>query len=148
MSFTEFRIRKDPQCPICGENPTIHSLVDYEGFCGTGARSTELAEISASELRALRERGEKHLLLDVRGADEYAMARIEGSWLIPLGELEGRLDEIAAHRDGLVVVHCHVGGRSARACRTLAENGFRRVRNLTGGIEAWSLTVDPRVPRY
>jgi adenylyltransferase/sulfurtransferase len=148
MSFTEFRIRKDPKCPVCGENPTIQSLIDYEGFCGTGSAEPALAELSAAGLRELLERGEKLLLLDVRRADEYAQARIEGSRLIPLGELAGRLDEIAAHRDGLVVVHCHVGGRSAQACRFLAENGFRRVRNLAGGIEAWSLTVDPRVPRY
>jgi adenylyltransferase/sulfurtransferase len=148
MSFTEFRIRKDPKCPVCGENPTIQSLIDYEGFCGTGSAEPALAELSAAGLSELLERGEKLLLLDVRRADEYAQARIEGSRLIPLGELAGRLDEIAAHRDALVVVHCHVGGRSAQACRFLAENGFRRVRNLAGGIEAWSLTVDPRVPRY
>jgi adenylyltransferase/sulfurtransferase len=148
MSFSEFRIRKDPKCPVCGESPTIQSLIDYEGFCGTGSAEPALAELSAAGLSELLERGEKLLLLDVRRADEYARARIEGSRWIPLGELPGRLDEIAAHRDGLVVVHCHVGGRSAQACRFLAENGFRRVRNLAGGIEAWSLTVDPRVPRY
>ena len=148
MSFTEFRIHKDPKCPVCGEAPTIRELIDYEGFCGMQPRGAEVAEISTAELHALRERGEKHLLLDVREADEWARARIEGARLIPLGELEARLGEIAAHRDGLVVAHCHHGPRSAAACQILARGGFRRVRNLAGGIEAWSLGVDPGVPRY
>ncbi len=148
MSFTEFRIHKDPKCPVCGENPSIRELIDYEGFCGLGTREPDVAELSATELRGLQERGEKFLLLDVREADEFERARIEGARLVPLGELEGRLGEIGAHRDGLVVVHCHHGGRSAQAARILAGRGFRRVRNLAGGIDAWSLTVDPRVPRY
>jgi adenylyltransferase/sulfurtransferase len=148
MSFTEFRIRKDPKCPACGEEPTIRELIDYEGFCGLGERQPELGEISAAEVRALQERGEGFLLLDVREADEWARGRIEGADWIPLGQLEGRLGEIAEHRDGRVVAYCHLGGRSARACQILVRNGFRRVSNLTGGIEAWSLTVDPRVPRY
>jgi adenylyltransferase/sulfurtransferase len=148
MSFTEFRIRKDPKCPVCGEAPTIHALLDYEGFCGVEERGPTVGEISVGELQALRERGEKHLLLDVREADEWRRARIEGARWIPLGELEGRLGELAGERDGLVVAHCHHGGRSARACQILARGGFRRVRNLAGGIDAWSLGVDPGVPRY
>jgi adenylyltransferase/sulfurtransferase len=149
LRFTEFRIAKDPACPVCGEHPTVRELIDYEGFCGLAPAPAEaLRELSAPELAARLGRGADLLLLDVREPDEYATARLPGSRLVPLGQLEGRLEELAAWRERPVVVYCHLGGRSARAARLLAERGFRDVANLAGGIEAWSLTVDPSVPRY
>jgi adenylyltransferase/sulfurtransferase len=144
MSFQEFRLRKDPACPVCGERPTVTELIDYEGFCGI-RHETPLREKSAVEVAALRARGEDFLLLDVREPEEHERARIDGARLIPLGELPIRLAELATWKDRTVVVHCRSGGRSARACRLLEEQGFADVWNLTGGIDAWSLTVDPRV---
>jgi len=148
MEFEEFRVNKDPDCALCGDSPTITGLIDYEGFCGVSRRAPGYSEISAASLSAQRARGERVLLLDVREADEIARARIEGATWIPLGELDARAGELAAWRDDPVVVHCHHGGRSARACALLAERGFRQLHNLQGGIEAWSLSVDPSVPRY
>jgi sulfur-carrier protein adenylyltransferase/sulfurtransferase len=148
MEFEEFRVNKDPDCALCGESPTITQLIDYEGFCGVSRHAPGYAEISAAAFSARRARGERVLLLDVREPDEIARARIEGATWIPLGELDARADELAAWRDDPVVVHCHHGGRSARACALLAERGFRQLHNLQGGIEAWSLSVDPSVPRY
>jgi adenylyltransferase/sulfurtransferase len=150
MEFQEFRVKKDPECPLCGPQPSITELIDYEGFCGVpGATAgAAIAEISAAELLARRERGEELLLLDVREPDEYARAHIEGALLVPMGELELRRQELLKWRDRPLVVYCHHGGRSARACELLSGWEFRSVENLSGGIEAWSLTVDPDVPRY
>ncbi|HXV37028.1 MAG TPA: molybdopterin-synthase adenylyltransferase MoeB [Myxococcota bacterium] len=149
MEFNEFRIEKDPKCPLCGERPSITELIDYAGFCGVpDATATEVAEISAAAVNAMKTRGDDFLLLDVREPGEFMRARIEGSTLIPLGELEERLAELRDWREKLVVVHCHHGGRSAKACGLLGRAGFVRATNLTGGIEAWSLTVDADVPRY
>jgi molybdopterin/thiamine biosynthesis adenylyltransferase/rhodanese-related sulfurtransferase len=151
MEFQEFRLTKDPDCPLCGSQPSVTELIDYEGFCGVPAARTsapEVATVSAVEAAARRARGESFLLLDVRELAEYEKARIEGSTLIPLGELERRLEEVAGWRDRPVVVHCHRDERSARACELLLAKGFEQVENLAGGIDAWSLTVDPDVPRY
>ncbi len=149
MEFQEFRVHKDPACPICGEQPTLTQLIDYEGFCGVPAVARPVfATLSAAELLARRQRGDALLLLDVREPGEHARARIEGARLIPLGELPRRLAELCDWKERPVVVHCHHGGRSARACQLLVENGFSEVANLDGGIESWSLTVDPGVPRY
>ncbi len=149
MSFREFQLRKDPACPVCGESPTITELIDYEGFCGMPATEAEpLPSITAVEAAAQLARAAKPLLLDVREPAEHAKARIEGARLIPLGELEARLEEIANWRDRPLLVHCKTGGRSAQACRLLRARGFSQVWNLDGGIEAWSLTVDPDVPLY
>jgi len=149
MEFSEFRLARDPDCPVCGESPTITGLIDYDGFCGVpGGGEPAVAQTSAPDLAERLDRGEELLLLDLRDPDEHARARIEGARLIPLAELAGRLDEIAAWRDRVVVVHCHHGGRSEQACRILAANGFERASSLDGGIEAWSLTVDPDTPRY
>jgi len=147
MSFGEFELRKDPDCPACGEHPTLTELIDCDGFCGVEA-GVEVREKSAAEVAAMRARGERFLLLDVREPSEFERARIEGAELLPLGRLEGELGRLAAWQDDTVVVHCHKGGRSARAARVLAEHGFRQVWSLSGGIEAWSLTVDPTVARY
>lgn len=149
MEFSEFRLTKDPNCPVCGANPSVTSLIDYAGFCGLSAEGADaLTQVSACELAERIARSSEVLLLDVREADEYARARIEGSTLIPLDELGERLSEIADWRDREFVVHCHHGGRSEQACKLLRAAGFSRVSNLDGGIEAWSLTVDPGVVRY
>jgi adenylyltransferase/sulfurtransferase len=151
MEWNEFRLAKDPGCPVCGEQPTVTELIDYEGFCGMPAREAPRATVPATRAVDVRERldrGEDMLLLDVREPDEHAKASIPGARLIPLGELEERFEEIAEWRGRQIVVHCHHGSRSERACSLLLEAGFDHVENLDGGIEAWSLTVDARVPRY
>jgi len=148
MRFTEFRVPKDPGCPICGERPTVTRLVDYEGFCAGQRPSEGFAELEPEALAALRAGGEEFLLLDVREPAEHATARIGGARLLPLGDLERRAGELADWKERRIVVHCHFGGRSARACRWLAEHGFARLENLKGGIDAWSARVDPSVPRY
>jgi adenylyltransferase/sulfurtransferase len=150
MRFSEFRFQKDPGCPVCGEEPSITELIDYEGFCGVPAvrGPGAVVEMSASEVRRLQQRGADFLLIDVREPHEHARARIEGARLIPLGEVERRLPELSEWKERRVVVHCHKGGRSAKACEMLARAGFTDVTNLAGGIDAWSLTVDGDVPRY
>jgi molybdopterin/thiamine biosynthesis adenylyltransferase/rhodanese-related sulfurtransferase len=149
MSFSEFRLKKDPQCPVCGVNPSVTELIDYEGFCGVPAvEGSSVAEVSAVDLRGMLEGEAKFLLLDVREPDEFLRARIEGSQQLPLGELEGRVAEIEEWKERPVVIHCHKGGRGAKACGLLHAKGFADVKNLSGGIDAWSLTVDASVPRY
>src|SRR5262245_12979523 len=149
MEFREFRLRKDPACPVCGTSPTIRELEDYEGFCGVPAVAAPgIPEVAAATVKAALDRAEDLLLLDVRQPEEFDVARIEGARLIPLGELEARLGELDAWRGRRVVVTCHLGMRAARGAEILRRHGFGRVENLAGGIEAWSLTVDPSVPRY
>jgi adenylyltransferase/sulfurtransferase len=148
MEFREFRLRKDPACPACGAEPTIRELADYEGFCGVTAGDASLPEVQAAAVKAARDAGEDFLLLDVRQPEEFETARIEGAVLIPLGELEARLPELAGWRQRRIVVTCHHGMRSQAAAKLLRQSGFARVESLAGGIEAWSLTVDPGVPRY
>lgn len=151
MEWTEFSLKKDPSCPVCGDEPTVTELIDYHGFCGVESRAAgemEVASESAASVAKRIEGGEELLLLDVRDPDEVVRAAIEGSKRIPLAELEERLAEIAAWKQRPTVIHCHKGGRSARACEILMAAGFEQVANLDGGIEAWSLTVDGDVPRY
>jgi len=148
MEFREFRLRKDPACPACGANPTIRELADYEGFCGVTLAAPAFPEVQAAAVKAALERGEDLLLLDVRQPEEFSLARIEGAVLVPLGELEKRLGELAGWRERRVVVTCHHGMRSLRGAEILRQSGFARIESLAGGIEAWSLTVDPSVPRY
>ncbi len=151
MEFTEFTLKKDPGCPVCGEHPTVTELIDYDGFCGLPSADERLAHvpgISASTLAERRARRDDLLLLDVRDRDEFERAHIEGATLIPLAELPERIAEIEPYRDRPVVVHCHHGPRSEKAGRALIDAGFEQVEQLDGGIEAWSLTVDPTVPRY
>ncbi len=151
LRFTEFSLAKDPECPACGENPTVTKLIDYEAFCGAGHAEEPgevIREVTAQELHAMRQRGAELLLLDVREPVEHDTAHIEGARLLPLGRLEAGLADLAAWKSKQIVVHCHFGGRSARACQVLQEHGFERVENLRGGIDAWSQDVDPSVPRY
>ncbi|MDG2334089.1 MAG: molybdopterin-synthase adenylyltransferase MoeB [Myxococcota bacterium] len=152
MEWNEFRLMKDPECPVCGDHPSVTELIDYQGFCGFEPADEEtapLAQVRATEVETrLGDPDSAMLLLDVRDPEEVVQASIEGSIPIPLGEIEARVGEISDWRQRPVVVHCHHGGRSAQACRKLMELGFEEVENLDGGIEAWSLTVDGRVPRY
>jgi molybdopterin/thiamine biosynthesis adenylyltransferase/rhodanese-related sulfurtransferase len=152
LRFKEFKIRRDPGCPICGNHPTIHELIDYDQFCGIpqadaeAAKELEVPTITATELKTKIDRKEKFVLVDVREPFEYDISRIPGSKLIPLGELPARLSELDSADD--IVLHCKVGGRSAKALRILQEAGFRKLNNLQGGITAWSDEVDPTTPKY
>lgn len=152
MKFREFKVRKDPKCPVCSENPTITELIDYDTFCGipqaAAAEAAELPvpEISVEQLKAKQEAGEKFVLLDVREPYEYDIARIPGSKLIPLGELHSRLSELDTADE--IVIHCKMGGRSASALRELQAAGFSKLWNVEGGITAWADRVDPTVAKY
>jgi adenylyltransferase/sulfurtransferase len=151
MKFREFKLRKDPKCPVCGENPTIKELIDYEEFCGMAAHQapprSKLDEISATELNARRLRGEQIQIIDVREPHEFEIARIPGTKLIPLNHVVGRMNEI--NQEAETIVHCKGGVRSAKAIEALKRAGFQgRLVNLKGGITAWSEDVDPRVPKY
>jgi len=151
MEWNEFRLMKDSECPVCGSNPTITELIDYQGFCGFETNTDSapvLVQVRAADLSARLAASEGILLLDVREPEECAKASIAGARAIPLAEVEARVEEIEAWRDRPVVVHCHHGGRSAEACQRLMRLGFSQVENLDGGIDAWSLTVDGSIPRY
>ena len=152
MKFREFKLRRDPECPVCGEHPTIFHPIDYERFCGaqTAGDAFEsdgaVPSLSVQELKRKMDAREPLTLVDVREPWEYDIAQITGSRLIPLGELEERLTELP--REGILVIQCHSGGRSEQGTRLLQQAGFANVYNLEGGIEAWSRDVDPTVPRY
>lgn len=149
MKFRELKLRKDADCPICGTHRTIHQLIDYEQFCGLAeppADQAAIPVISVEELKAKMDRSEDFYLLDVREPNEYDICKISGSHLIPLGQLQSRVHELSTAGD--IVVHCKSGMRSAKAVQFLRESGFRRVRNLQGGILAWAERIDPSTPRY
>lgn len=154
LKFRELKLRKNPDCPICGSHRTIDRLIDYQEFCGLrgvekapAASETEAMEqISPRELKDEIDRGEDVFILDVREPHEFDICRIPGSTLIPLGQLPQRLSELDPTKN--IVAHCKMGGRSAKAVAFLEKNGFPRVRNLAGGILAWSDQVDPNVPKY
>jgi sulfur-carrier protein adenylyltransferase/sulfurtransferase len=152
LRFREFNIRKDPKCPICGDHPTLHELIDYDQFCGIPQADAEAAQemdvptITAIDLKQKIDRHDKFVLVDVREPFEYEITHIPGSKLIPLGELPARLSELDSADD--IVLQCKSGGRSAKALRILQEAGFRKLSNLEGGITAWSDDVDPTVPKY
>jgi adenylyltransferase/sulfurtransferase len=145
VKFRELNLRRDPQCPVCGENPTIFSPIDYEEFCGLHDEEP-IPVMSPLELKRRMDAGEPVELVDVREPFEYEIARIDGAKLVPLGEITERLDELK--REKPIVVHCHSGMRSAQAVQLLQERGFANVYNLEGGIDAWSDQVDPNVPKY
>jgi sulfur-carrier protein adenylyltransferase/sulfurtransferase len=145
VKFRELNLRRDPACPVCGENPTIFSPIDYEQFCFAGDGET-IPTMSAHELKRKMDAHEPFELIDVRETFEYEIARIDGAKLMPLGEIAERVDEL--QREQPIVVHCHSGGRSAEAVRMLQQRGFANVYNLEGGIDAWSDQVDPSVPKY
>ncbi|MGI8650900.1 MAG: molybdopterin-synthase adenylyltransferase MoeB [Rubrobacter sp.] len=151
MSFREMKLRKDPNCPVCGENPTVTELIDYEEFCGVPQAARQEAEQNAgvremtvTELDAkLKNGGIK--VIDVREPHEYDVANI-GAELIPLNELPDHLDEL--DRDEPIAVHCRSGARSAQAVKMMQDAGFKDVKNVKGGILAWSDNVDSSVPKY
>jgi sulfur-carrier protein adenylyltransferase/sulfurtransferase len=150
MSFREMKLRKDPNCPVCGENPSVTELIDYQEFCGiqqANAQATAdgVPEITVQELKKRLDNGENLSVLDVREPHEYEVANI-GARLIPLNELPERLAEL--DRDVPLAVHCKTGGRSARAVKLLQETGFQNAFNVEGGITAWSEEIDPSVPKY
>jgi molybdopterin/thiamine biosynthesis adenylyltransferase/rhodanese-related sulfurtransferase len=150
MSFREMKLRKDPGCPICGENPTVTELIDYEEFCGIPqanavAQENGVPEITVKELKQKMDDGEDINVLDVREPHEYEVANI-GVKLIPLGELPRRLAEF--DQNGNFAIHCKTGARSANAVKLLQDAGFGNVYNVKGGITAWSEEVDPSVPKY
>ncbi len=149
MKFRELKLTRDPACPVCGDHPTVTKLIDYQEFCGlrpAQAASSNEGLIDVAGLKEKLDRGDEFLLIDVREPWEYQTARIPGSKLIPLGELPKRLNELDPNAD--IVAHCKSGGRSQRAVDLLKQNGFHRVRNLTGGILAWSDKIDRSVPKY
>jgi len=145
VKFRELNLRRDPQCPVCGENPTIFSPIDYDQFCGVRDEET-VPILSVNELKRKMDAREAFKLVDVREPFEYEIARIDGAQLIPLGEIAERAGEL--QREQQIVVHCHSGTRSAQAVRLLQHRGFNNVYNLEGGIDAWSDQIDPSVPKY
>ena len=147
MNFKELKVQKNPNCPICSPNATIKSLIDYEAFCGTAhaERLNEENEITVRELSDRMGRGRVNLI-DVREPHECEICKIDGSRNIPLGDIPSRVSEF--NQTDEYVFQCHSGIRSARAVSFLRELGFRRVKNLVGGIDAWSVEIDPSIPRY
>jgi sulfur-carrier protein adenylyltransferase/sulfurtransferase len=150
MKFRELKLRKNPNCAICGPNRTINKLIDYEEFCGirgeeAPAVTTGIPEITPTELKARLDRGDDLFILDVREPHEYQICNLNGK-LIPLGDVPRRVNELDSSRE--IVVHCRSGKRSADAIEFLKTAGFKKLLNLKGGILAWSDEVDPSVPKY
>ena len=151
MRFRELKLRKNPECPVCGEHPTVTKLIDYQQFCGipnqpAAAEATFEGDIDPVEVKAKIDRHDPFVLIDVREPFEYKIGNIPYARLIPLGELPKRLSEL--NPDAEIVAHCKSGMRSAKAVALLKQAGFRKVRNMKGGILAWSDKVDPSVPKY
>jgi molybdopterin/thiamine biosynthesis adenylyltransferase/rhodanese-related sulfurtransferase/molybdopterin converting factor small subunit len=152
MKFRELKLRKDPDCPVCGTHPTVTKLIDYDQFCGVTPAAPEpitvnnATEITSVELKQRLDRGDKLTIVDVREPNEYQINRIAGSQLIPLGDIPKRYEEL--DRNDEIVVQCKMGGRSAKAADFLRSVGFTRVLNLKGGILDWIDKVDPSQPKY
>jgi len=150
MNFTELKLQKNPNCPVCGSNPTVKSLIDYEEFCGLGRGGTstvsEENEITVKELKQLFDSGAQVNLIDVREPHEYEICHIKGSKLIPVGQLPNHVNEFNLTDE--YIFQCHTGGRSGWAVNFLRQLGFKKVKNLSGGIEAWATEIDPSMPRY
>jgi adenylyltransferase/sulfurtransferase len=149
MKFRELKLRKNPDCPVCGAHPTITKLIDYNEFCGIRGEEapveTGVPEIQVEELKRRLDAGEDVFVLDVREPHEYQICNI-GGHLIPLGDLPKRVNELDSSRE--IVAHCRSGARSAKAVNFLRQAGFRKVHNLAGGILAWADRVDPKMPKY
>jgi sulfur-carrier protein adenylyltransferase/sulfurtransferase len=162
MIFREYKIPRDPACPLCGKNPTITQLIDYEQFCGLGrgeaagtsgdsimpppATTLGPDDISVEQLKQMLDCKEDFVLVDVRNPDEVAIGAIPGSVKLPLPDLPERFAELP--KDKLIVLHCKMGGRSARALKFLRQQGYGKLKNVAGGINAWSERIDPSVPQY
>jgi molybdopterin/thiamine biosynthesis adenylyltransferase/rhodanese-related sulfurtransferase len=152
MRFRELKLRKNPECPVCGSNPTVTALIDYEHFCGIVPETPQeknvkngIPQLTVKELKARRDRGEDIYLLDVREPYEVQIAQIGGT-VIPQNDVPNRLAEIP--RDREIVVHCRSGARSQRIAEFLKQSGYTEVVNLAGGILAWSDEIDPTVQKY
>ena len=159
MRFRELKLRRDPDCPVCGDHPTVTELIDYEQFCGVapaepaagtvaGGNGADTAgdEATVEQLKERIDRADGVFILDVREPQEFQICRIPGSTLIPLGDLPKRLGELAGRRE--MIVHCKSGVRSAKAVKLLREAGFDGAKNLRGGILRWIDAVDPSLPKY
>jgi adenylyltransferase/sulfurtransferase len=150
MRFRELKLRRNPECPVCGDHPTIHELIDYQQFCGIPHQTQEPAvvegDIDPVEVKAKIDRHDSFVLIDVREPHEYQICSIPYAKLIPLGDLPKRVNELNSADE--IVAHCKSGARSAKAVDFLKQAGFRKVRNMKGGILAWSDKVDPTVPKY
>jgi adenylyltransferase/sulfurtransferase len=166
MSFRTLKLRKNPDCPVCGTNPTVTALIDYDQFCGVPKPASvgplEVAQnkavsdlpvvdgipqISVETLKKKLDAKEDIFVLDVREPHEYPIANL-GAPLIPVGSLEGRIAELAAEKNSEIIVHCRSGARSQKAALILKNAGFTNVSNLTGGILAWAEKIDPSMPKY
>jgi adenylyltransferase/sulfurtransferase len=152
MRFRELKLRKNPECPVCGEHPTVTKLIDYQQFCGIAPAANEqhavkngIPQITVTELKQRIDAGQAPFILDVREPFEYQIANIGGK-LIPQGEVPQRLSEI--DRDREIVVQCKSGGRSQRIAEFLKQAGYPKVVNLAGGIIAWSNEIDSTIPKY
>jgi adenylyltransferase/sulfurtransferase len=149
MRFRELKLKKNPDCPVCGKHPTIHELIDYNEFCGIRGEEkpveTGVPAISVEELKQRLDRGDDLFILDVREPHEYQICNLNG-YLIPLGDLPKRVHELDSSKE--IIAHCRSGGRSAKAVEFLRQAGFQKVKNLTGGVLAWSDKVDPSMPKY
>jgi sulfur-carrier protein adenylyltransferase/sulfurtransferase len=151
MRFRELKLRKNPDCPVCGTHPTVTKLIDYEQFCGVepapakdAVQVNGIEQIDVTTFKQQQDAGKNYFLLDVREPHEFKIAEI-GGYLIPLGDLQKRVGELDRGRE--IVAHCKMGGRSQKAAEFLQQAGFK-VKNLAGGIQAWSEQIDPRVPKY
>ncbi len=149
MKFRELKLRRDPQCPVCGDAPTIKELIDYEAFCGIRGEEAEVEtqfDITATDLKKMLDEGRKYFLLDVREPWETQINCLDNAHNIPLSQLPQRMNELDSADE--IITYCKVGQRSAYAAQFLHQIGFTKVRNLRGGINAWAREVDPTMPRY
>lgn len=152
MKFRELKLRKNPDCPVCGTNPTVTKLIDYQQFCGITPPApvqNGIPQMTVQELKRKLDAGEDFLLLDVREHYEFQIANLNGQ-LIPVGDLPNRVQELEKARQAgrEIVVHCKSGGRSQKAAEFLQQQGFKDVSNVAGGILAWASDIDPKVPKY
>ena len=147
------KLQKDPDCPVCGKNPTVKELIDYDLFCGTSrgqeaaASNGQIEEVSVQDFKkVLDSKGDKVFVLDVREPEEWHIVHLPQSKLIPLGTLREHVNELDTADE--IYVHCKMGGRSAKAVKILNEFGFKKVKNVRGGIDAWANEIDPSLPKY
>jgi sulfur-carrier protein adenylyltransferase/sulfurtransferase len=149
MKFRELKLRKNPDCPVCGKNPAITKLIDYEEFCGIRGQeepgANDIPSISVEALKKRLDAKDDIFILDVREPHEYQICHLNG-YLIPVGDLPKRVNELDSSRE--IITHCKMGGRSAKAVNFLRRSGFKKVYNLTGGITAWAEKIDPKMPKY
>jgi adenylyltransferase/sulfurtransferase len=155
MRVQILKLHKDPDCPVCGKNPTVKALIDYEQFCGMKVEETQTKEVKAGqgeitplELKVKRDEHQDFALIDVREPNEYDIAHIEGSVLVPLSQLPNRFHELDKYKGKEIVVHCKSGIRSAKAIAFLKQQGFEHLENLAGGINEWTNQVDSSLAKY